>query len=127
MTGPSKELIERTARHVQAQLGLSDWDIRIHVQEVTDDISPGRRLSGASISYPEYKAADIYFDPEQIVFSHDELDKLVRHELMHVMLSPLVQVCDLWAHGDPARERFVTYVHELVTTQLERMPLWERE
>lgn len=122
---PTPAQIEALARTTQRQLGLNGWSIRVHIGEVPDDVNPGKRLAGASVSYPEYLSGDVYFDPEQIVFDHEDVASVVRHELLHIALSPMAAINDLWAANDPARERFTAYVNEQVTTALERMPLWD--
>lgn len=124
---PTEEHLKALVRSVQAQLGLNAWELRVHVGEVTDDLEPGRRLSGASIAYPEYMAGDIYLDPDQIEFDHADVERLVRHEVLHIALSPMASLMDLWASGDKERQHMATYVNELVTTMLERAPLWNRD
>lgn len=110
--------------HTQTLLGLETWRIRVHIGEVPDEKNLGQRIAGGAIASPEYQEGDIYLDPEQIAYDHADPQDVVRHELLHIAVSPLAMLGDLWAEGDPARDKFVTYVHEQVVTQLECMPLW---
>lgn len=110
--------------HAQQLLGLADWDVHVHIGECPDEMAPGQRLAGAAVAYPEYKSGDIYFDLEQIAFDHADLTDVIRHELLHLVVSPLAALADDWAEGDPGRAKFSAYVNEQVVTHLERMPLW---
>ena len=119
---PTPANIRARVAHYIPLLGLSDWDIRVLVGPNPDG---SRRLSGASVSQPAYKAAQLYFDPEQIIASEEDTDSLVRHELIHVLLSPLVDIADAWAGDESGRMRHVSYINETLTTTIERLPIWQ--
>jgi len=114
MTEGKKEKIKNEIARLQDELNLLHWSIRIVWEERENQDGA---LAETRPNVP-YCNVDISIFP---AFEKDEnwenQKSILRHELCHIVLAPLVHV---------ANERFVNKetfmeVHELVTSQLEKI------
>lgn len=106
----------RRERHVlrcvsryQRLLGLDRWNIRV----IFGPVDPADPLCyAAAESQPEYSQSTLFFDIAHPNFGRKEsIDHLVRHELLHVVVSPMSR-----DDSDMPEEQ--------VVTMLERAPFW---
>ena len=102
--------VERCVRRYQRLLGLENWAIQTEFVSPVDENDSA--CYAACEALPEYHQATLSFDVAHPSFGRKEpIDRLVRHEMLHVIVSPLS------AEDADFRE-------EQVVTALERAPVW---
>ena len=115
------EAILSLVAYYRTVLGLEHWDIKVHLKEICETDATTAADCGAE---PEYYAADVTFYlailAERPV---EELPGFVRHELLHVWLWPLATMANDLTENK--FEKVVMRLDERVTSDLERMPVWD--
>ena len=106
--------VTRLVSRYQRLLGLTHWNLRVVVGGPVD--ADDFACYAAAEYQPEYMSATLYFDVAHPSFGRKEpIRDLVRHEVLHVALSPLARL----ATGEAADD-----AEETVVTLLERAPFW---
>lgn len=77
----AERLVRKYTKGLTRDLFLKEWEIDIGVAKLDDD------AKGASGVMPEYKSSSITIDHTR-ADDEDDLYRTVRHELVHVMISP---------------------------------------
>lgn len=72
---------------IQKGLGLERFKIKYIATEIPDDEDAKLTLNAMVRILPHYEKAHIFLSPSQID-SETELYRLLRHEMLHVLLSP---------------------------------------
>lgn len=112
--------------------GPRGWEITC---ELTDSIAPGcggainegDQVAGACDAAPAYKCATLTFSRDSVRrYDDEELDQLVKHEMLHIVTSPLYQWATDMLETMPKANRIrlwkaFSQVNETVTTDLERI------
>ena len=104
-------------------MGLEAWEITVRF--VNDLQVDGQPVTATSEARHRYQDAVLEFDLKRTRETGENLDRLVRHELLHIFTHELSHLAELWAGEEPVRQRLVEEVNERATTMLERMPMWE--
>ena len=87
----------------------------------------GAALLVASMRDGARLKADVFRPGENIArcrATHEDLEMLVRHELLHIFTHELSNLAEQWAGNEPVRQKVVEETNERATTMLERMPVW---
>lgn len=117
----TKKLIHKLVEHYKRELGLEHWLIRVHFQRKDDDDVDA---VATSVSMTQYMSGDVFFDIPKIGSSREDLELVVRHELMHLVNRRLFDLAYEYARNDPDKLAAVEFACEQLTTHLERMPIW---
>jgi hypothetical protein len=95
---------------------LDRWTMRVKIGYFND---ADDRSKAANASLPEYEDAELYFDVARIA-PNEDLEELVVHELVHSLVSPLVQAGDKLAGENEAAKELVRAANERSTTWITR-------
>lgn len=106
MLEKASSLIER----YKVLFGLQDWRIRITLSKNID----GDTYAKVAASF-ERQLADIEINPATFT-SEDELEAVIRHELFHLITSPILLLLDRKVDAD-----LYHFVNEAVVRGIERM------
>jgi hypothetical protein len=77
-----RAIVEEHLPHLKQSLGLNHWVINVEYKKLDDDVSGECRAR-----YP-YHRADLKLDPAEL-HSRAAVLETLRHELLHVVLSPI--------------------------------------
>lgn len=101
----------------QVRMGLGHWDVdhvfleSFFVEEGFEDV----RVCAVTESRWEYLSARVrWFLPAVVRLGEVEVDKILVHELCHVMLSPEQVLIDARLSGNAAHERLTNQEHALL-------------
>lgn len=129
------KLVDKWAKRF-GLFGVTGWQLTVEVKnageggltpDIGSAINSGGLVAGSCDASPAYKTAKLEFSRDEIRESGvEELDDLVKHEMLHVVLSPIYQfVCDMFDTFPQANKRRLmkswSQVNEGVTTDLERI------
>jgi len=118
-------------------LGANGYELTINLldePDVTTAEGPGPagvKLAGSCDAEPAYKRALLEFDRSTVKgYNNEELEGLVAHEMLHVVLAPLYQWTSDMLETTPRANRrrlwkAYSQINEGVTTHLERIVLSE--
>ena len=81
----AKAIVERDLEGLLDTFGLGHWDVRVDLDAIRDE---GPNTIGISSPNADYEHAYIRLDAEAIA-TEDKLLRVLRHELFHVVVSPL--------------------------------------
>lgn len=117
----SRKLIHKLVEHYKKELGLDHWLIRVHFERKDDD--PADAVA-TSVSSTEYMVGDVFFDTSAITKVREDLELVVRHELIHLVTRRIFDIAHQLAGNDPDKQAAIEIANEQITTHLERMPIW---
>ncbi len=84
-----KELINKHVTFWKGMLGLGMWNIDIYYDKVDFDTGSGYEVGRSSVNW-KYLEASLTFHTNQMKdFDEEKIEKIVIHELMHVMLNEM--------------------------------------
>lgn len=102
-------------------MGLHEWKIKVKFAEVNAEDAG---IGADCVAEPEYYNAEITFYLGNLAEREvDELPAFVRHEMLHILMWPFGQLVNALTNN--SFEKAFTLVDERVTSDLERMPIWE--
>lgn len=113
-TPPSKRAIMALVRRWRTRLHLHEWKLGVTVAP----IPPEDEASAWCAAQPQYREADVAFDPATI--QPDELEATVVHELLHCHVESLAALALDMAGDDPVKKAQVSRAEEELVTRLER-------
>ena len=113
MPKPTIEDVQECVGKYQYYFGLKSW--RIEVSFAVDD----QENIGDCVACPEYFKARVAFNLDKLP-SLKEMEMVVRHEMLHVVLSPYTEVVLSLSENKKTLE----LVEEMVVSSMERWPLW---
>ena len=112
-----RETIERLAPIWQTRMGLDHWTIE-HVfldSLVGDDDGTDFVTTATTEGRWQYGQAKIkWYEPSAVRHDDDELERILVHELCHVLLMCEQTLIDARFAGDAARDRFTDQEHQLL-------------
>jgi len=111
---PSKQAILRLVRVWRTRLHLHEWKLGVTVAP----IPPEDDASAWCAAQPQYRSADLAFDPA--IIKPDELEATVVHELLHCHVESLAALALDMAGDDPVKKAQVSRAEEELVTRLER-------
>ena len=113
------ETIVSCVRKYMSLIGLDSWQVKVEftVPDEVEDVVP----AATCLPSAEYFMAELGFDLDYFRRHPDQTEGYVRHELLHCIVRPLAQTA--WNLG--AEEKTIRFFEELVTSQLDRMPVWD--
>lgn len=100
----------------QDKMGLQNWEITIYFKDYSKNKYKNSYYSvmATTLSNHQYKLGSIYFNPKDL----DIIDEsVVVHELLHLLLSPLVET----ARKDKKNKDDADYFNEQIVSELERI------
>lgn len=106
--------VERLIKQEMARWGLENWDWSVEWRSQKDG-------TPASVdARHEYQKATFHFSPETPAFDESEVRRLVRHEVLHVVLSPLTD--SIGALLNRRQRKLLGKLEESLVTRLETTP-----
>ena len=122
----TKTTIKKRVKYWQERLGMKNWDIVIHFEEIKKTKKSSFSTVGRAKIDNEYKLASFFFPPSQLDGVNDEV---IVHEFVHCLLG---QYDGYILANTPLKqkgERWLEYINEQTTTEIERiiMRLWRKE
>jgi activator of HSP90 ATPase len=112
---PTPQRVRARVKHWVKVLGLGDW--RLEVTFARDDQDGSEAFCAPS---PEYRFARLNFDISKWKAGED-LDAMVRHELLHCTVAGLATWAETLAAADPAKLEVCRREEEALVTALEQI------
>lgn len=120
----TRQQVRRLVRKYQRLMGLDGWYLEVEFE--TGLHVAGEPLTATCEARHRYQDAILTFDLRRIKQTGEDLDLLVRHEMLHIPTYEISTLAEWWAGDEPTRQKLVEAATEFATTLLERMPVWGR-
>jgi hypothetical protein len=112
---PTPQRVRARVKHWQKRLGLEKWELEVTF--VRDDEDQSHAYCAPMF---EYRHAKVNFDLAKWKPGQD-IDAMVRHELLHCVVAGLATWAETMAAGDPARLEVCRREEEALVTALEQI------
>jgi hypothetical protein len=120
-----KKWVDKHLKKLMRRMGIPHWSITVRYEHIEGD------TMAHILPQLKYEIAEITIDSSKIK-EEEQLEKLILHELSHVLTSPYTMFWDSVAHALPEgsiesfKELFI-YAEEMTVKNLERMSAMHKE